>query len=433
MKKAFSYLSTIIIVLTVLSLFGWMVNQISTGKQKFGVLTKPIKSLYSFPNLFQETVKEVKKLPPTFLETPSGFKTLNQLKKDLVVLVTYTKSDDKRTILLINLKNDSILQEWTVNNPWGETGRIVNPLIHPDDGSLIYNYYYWAKPGLTKLDTNGKVIWQNQKLVVHHGMNLNRDGDIWACTIRKGKSGGVYALGGERVFYNDYKITKYDHETGEILFDKSISKIFKENGLVNYLFKSAQTHEPIHLNDVQPALKTTKYYQEDDVFISLRNINLIMHYRPKSNELIDIIEGPFAHQHDVDFLNDSVIVLFNNNTYKTYEGMPIKHAKALKEKSQWVDLGSHFSNIVSYNLETETFSFIGNAVFRENRIYTVNEGLMEFLGPTSYFVEEQNSGILWVIENGEVIYKNVLPSQHPGHHHLPNWTRIVSYGKQRLY
>ena len=426
-KKILNIFSFIVVFLFILAVYGWMVNQIGKGSKKFGVLTEPIKFMYSFPDLFEESVEEAKSLPPTFLKTPSNFKPINQLKKDLIVLATCTKTADERSIVLMNLKNDSILKEWTVDNPWGETGRIVNPLIHPD-GSLIYNYYYWAKPGLTKLDSNGKVIWQNQELVVHHGMNVNHEGDIWACTIRKGKSGGVYALDGQRVFYNDYKITKYDNETGKILFDKSITKILKENNLVNYLFKSTITDEPIHLNDVQPALKTSPFYQEDDVFISLRNINLIMHYRPANNKLIDLIEGPFAHQHDVDILNDSVLVLFNNNTYKTYEGMKINMAKKIKDKSELEDAGAHFSNIVSYNLSSKSFSFIGNSVFAKNRIHTVNEGLMEFIEPKTYFVEEQNSGVLWVIKDEKVLYKNVLKSQHVGFHHLPNWTRIIQYG-----
>ncbi|MGC9344076.1 MAG: arylsulfotransferase family protein, partial [Bacteroidales bacterium] len=234
-----------------------------------------------------------------------------------------------------------------------------------------------------------------------------------------------YTLGGTKVFYNDYRITKFDNETGEILFDKSITEILKENNLVNYLFKSATTKEPIHLNDVQPALKTTEFYQEDDVFISLRNFSAILHYRPSTNELIDLLEGPFANQHDVDFLNDSTLVIFNNNTYVDISRRGLEpHGRT----DRIVNAGDFYSNIVSYNFKTDSFSFIGDSIFRANKIFTVNEGLMEFIDPETYFVEEQNSGLLWVIRDDEVIYKNVLKSQHEGHHHLPNWTRIVKYG-----
>lgn len=426
MKKFLLVFSTLVIFLFILALFGWMVNQITTKNKKFGFLTEPIKFMYTFPDLFEESVEEVKSLPRTFIKTPKDFRALNKLKKDLEVLVSYTEAKDERSIVLLNLKNDSILKKWTVDNPFDEVARIVNPILHPD-GSLIYNYYYNDKSPLTKLDSSGKVVWKNNKLTVHHGMNLNKDGDIWASTIQDGMAGGEYKLGGEEVYYHDYRITKYDHGSGKILFDKSITEILRENGLANYLLKASQTKEPIHLNDVQPALKTTEYYQEDDVFISLRNINLILHYRPSTNELIELIEGPFIHQHDVDFLNDSVIVLFNNNTYKTWPGQKIQKARKLKNPKRIEVAGDFYSNIVSYDLSNQEFSFIGDSVFRAHDIYTVNEGLMEFLDPNTYFIEEQNEGILWVIKDDEVIYKDVLKSQHKGHHHLPNWTRIVSY------
>ena len=51
---------------------------------------------------------------------------------------------------------------------------------------------------------------------------------------------------------------------------------------------------------------------------------------------------------------------------------------------------------------------------------------MEFIDPSFYFVEEQNSGLLWIIKDNNIIYKNVLNSQHKGYHHLPNWTRLIN-------
>lgn len=423
MKKTLKIFSTIVIFLFILSLFGWMVNQVSNKNKKFGFLTEPVKFMYSFPDLFKQSVEEVKTLPRTFIPTYKNFEPINKLKKDLIVLVTYTDTSDSRSIVLLNLRNDSVLRKWTVENPWDEVARIVNPIFQTD-GSLIYNYYYTGRPGLIKLDSSGNVLWKNDSLVIHHGMNLNKDGDIWTCTTLRGKASGNYTLGGKEIFYNDCRITKFDNATGKILFDKSITEILKENGISNYILKSTAFDDPIHLNDVQPALKTTKYYQEDDVFISLRNISLILHYRPSTNELIRVIEGPFINQHDVDILNDSTLIMFNNNTH-------VDISRSGKEphndKKRLVNAGDFYSNIVSYNLKNGSFSFIGEDIFRKNKIYTKNEGLVEFIAPDTYFVEEQNSGLLWVIHNDTVIYKNVLKSQHEGYHHLPNWTRIIKY------
>lgn len=423
MKKILTIFSKVIIFLFILSLFGWMVNQMSTKNKNFGFLTNPIKFMYSFPDLFKQSAKEINELPRTFIKTYKHFKPVNKLQKDLIALVTYTNAKKTRTVALINLRNDSILRKWTFKNPWDEAARIVNPILHPD-GSLIYNYYYKLKPGLIKIDSSGNMIWKRDKLVYHHGMNLNKDGDIWACSIMPGKPTGNYILGGKKVFYNDYTITKIDNETGKTLFHKSITEILKENNLSNYVLKTANPKEPIHLNDVQPALNTTQYFQEDDVFISLRNMSLILQYRPSTNELINTLEGPFINQHDVDILNDSTLVIFNNNTY-----VDIKRTskKPHKDKKRLINAGKFYSNIVAYDFKNNSYSFIGEEVFRRNKIFTINEGLMEFIGPNTYFVEEQNPGILWVIKDDKVIYKNVLKSQHEGYHHLPNWTRIIKY------
>lgn len=424
MSKILKPLSILIIFLFLLSMFGWLVKNVEKGNKKFDFIAKPIKFMYSFPDKFKQSVKEVNTLPGTFIPTYAHFKPINKLKKDLIVLTSHSENDNSRTIVLLNLKNDSIIKKWRIDNPLDEVARIVNP-IYQADGSLIYNYYYKAKPGLFKIDASGKVLWKNDSLIVHHGMNLNKAGEIWACTAIPGwKATGIYTLNDKKIFYNDYRITKFDNQTGKILFDKSITEILKENHIANYLFKSTKTIEPIHLNDVQPALKTTKYYHEDDVFISLRNMSIILQYRPATNELIRVIEGPFVNQHDVDFLNDSTLVMFNNNTYVYIKA---ESKPPHEDTTRYVNAGNFYSNIVSYSLANDRFTFIGDSIFRANKIYTENEGLVEFIDPNTYFVEEQNSGLLWVIQNNQVIYKNVFKSQHPGYHHLPNWTRIIKY------
>jgi hypothetical protein len=70
-------------------------------------------------------------------------------------------------------------------------------------------------------------------------------------------------------------------------------------------------------------------------------------------------------------------------------------------------------------------SLVGDSVFRANKIFTFTEGLMEFVDPQTYLVEEQNTGLIWIIKDDQVLFKNVFKSQHEGHHHLPNWTRVV--------
>lgn len=423
MNKVIEVFAKVVIALFLLAIFGWMVSQRVTKKKSFGFLDGAIEFMYSFPDLFEQSVEEVKTLPRTFIKTYNQFSSVNKLKKDLIVLTTYTSAKNFREIALINLRNDSILRTWAVDSPYDETTRIINP-IYLEDGSLIYNFYYRADPGLIKLNPEGEMVWSNDSLVVHHGMNLNADGDIWACTKAKSRASGLYSIGGKDIFYNDYRITKYDGDSGNILFDKSVTQILEENDLSNYLLKTSNVKDPIHLNDVQPALKTTTYFNEDDVFISLRSMSIVLHYRPATNELIELIEGPFINQHDVDIINDSTLTIFNNNTFVDINR---KGVDPKSDTASFVYAGDFYSNIIQYDLATKNISFVADSTFRANQIFTKNEGLSEFLGDNTFFVEEQNPGLLWVIRNDSVIYKNVLKSQHEGHHHLPNWTRVVRY------
>ncbi|MCB9020322.1 MAG: hypothetical protein H6546_08320, partial [Chitinophagales bacterium] len=107
MKKLVKGLAIGVLSLAILSLFGWISIQVSKQDKEFGILTKPIKYLYTFPDLFVESVEEAKTLglPPTFLKTPEGFVPINELENDLIVLTAYSDTNNSRSVALINLRN----------------------------------------------------------------------------------------------------------------------------------------------------------------------------------------------------------------------------------------------------------------------------------------------------------------------------------------
>ena len=70
--------------------------------------------------------------------------------------------------------------------------------------------------------------------------------------------------------------------------------------------------DPIHLNDIQPVLSDGKYFKKGDVFLSLRNLSMIVLYRPDENKIIWHKQFPWIWQHDVDILNDHQISIYNN-------------------------------------------------------------------------------------------------------------------------
>ena len=420
MKKVLTTFSLLVIALFILSLYGWMVSHITKGDKQFGFITEPVKQLYSFPDLFTRSVKEVKSLPQTFVKTPENFEPVNNLESDLKVLSTNSDTGGTRSIVLLNLRNDSVHYRWKVDNPYNVSDRILNPLLFPNK-ELVFSIQ--GKP-LQRIDSSSNVLWTQDSIWAHHSMNRDHNGDIWVCSFATVyHATGHYKLGGRSVFYKDNYISKVDAETGKILYHKSVSAILKENDRANYLLKSSGSiTDPIHLNDVQPALKTTEHYRRGDLFLSLRQPSIVIHFRPESGEIINMIEGPFVSQHDVDLTSDSTLVIFNNNYYTRWS---TKSNKPPKDSSDLVMAGDFYSNLVRYDFSDDSYTFMADSIFRANRIFTGTEGLQEFVNDSTFFVEEQNTGVIWVLREDEVVYKNVLPSQHKGYHHLANWIRIV--------
>ena len=425
MQKIIKYFATTVIVLFILSIFGWTVKHMTKGDKEYAAaISEPIKLLIDFPDLFKASVKEVKTLPETFVKTPEGFNSINNLEIDVNALITYSNSDTKRTIELRNLKNDESLYKWNVKNPHKPQSRIMDPLLLPNK-EIVYSYN--GVTGLIKIDSLGNQIWKQPKMAHHHSLNLDSIGNIWACSYRKENGAfiiykGKFSIDNQSYNFIDNTICHLDINTGEILFHKSIADILVENELEHLILRSDNAEDPFHLNDVEPAMTTTENYKEGDLFMSFRNLSCLMHYRPSTNAVIEIIKGPFYSQHDVDILSDSTISIFNNNSHTIKQNTANGWRVAKEQK----DYGTFYSNVVGYNLNSKKFFDISSKAFIDNSIFTYTEGKAEQLPDGSIFIEEQNSGLIWVLKNDEVIYKGVLKSQHEGYHHLPNWTRIIN-------
>lgn len=425
MEKFFLRLSIIVLSLFGLSTFGWLVKHHSQGDPILGAkLGKGLIAYVGFLDLFEQSVEEVQKLPETFVPTPADFEPLNELDHDLLALISYSNEQKGRSVEIRNLQNEETLHRWDIPNPFQAHDRIMDPLLLPNK-QLVYSYN--GVTGLFCIDSLGTEVWKQDTIAHHHSLNLDSAGNIWACSYTKENGGfiiykGFYKLDGRELVYIDNTITQLNPRNGQILFHKSITEILVENGLENLIVKSANIEDPIHLNDVQPALKTTAYYNEGDLFLSFRNCSAVMQYRPSTNTVIRLIEGLFYSQHDVDFLNDSTIIFFNNNSHTHWSSRPGNWRVA----DERIEAGDFYSNTMAYDLKNEKLFIFESDVYRQNSIHTFTEGMQEVLADGSLWVEEQNSGLLWVFKDGKPIYRNVLKSHHPNHHHLPNWTRILT-------
>jgi hypothetical protein len=424
LRKVPIFIANTVVVLTVLCAFGWVVRETTKGKQWVPHrVSRSITFFTTLPDRLMVAKAAVERLPLVYVPSPENFEPVNELEEDVKVLVSYANANWKRTIAIKNLRTGEELKTWNVDRLANPHNRIMHSLML-QDSSLIYSLN--GVTGLIKIDKNSERLWKQDTIAHHHAINMGVDNTFWANTYSKDKGehiyyGALFSIDGREFPFIDNTITQFDVETGRILYHKSVTEILIENDLTHLLIKSDSPGDPLHINDIQPVLTDGAYMQKGDVFLSSRTSSWVMQFRPSTGEVIELIEGPFMSQHDVDIESDSTIIFFNNGGQTLKGDRPSQHRLA----ENLIEVAPQFSGVVRYNLASGKFERIYPELFAQNEIFSFTESLVEELPGGGYFIEEQNSSVLWVLKDGEVKYKNILASQHEGHHHLANWGRVM--------
>ena len=199
---------------------------------------------------------------------------------------------------------------------------------------------------------------------------------------------------------------------GEILFEKSVSQIFIDNGLEYLLFSVGDILfdiDPIHLNDIQPVNFDGEFWKKGDVFLSLRHQSMVLLYRPSTNEIIWKGTGPFFHQHDVDILDEHRISVFNNNSKDFAES----------------DVVDGHNEVIIYDFKTNEYSSYLKDSLIENDVRTITEGRGEILTNGDLFIEESNYGrTLYFNADGSLRWTHVNRAN-DGNVYRLGWSRIL--------
>ncbi len=404
-QKVLLFISKTILFLAGLSFFGHLVKHTEQGDTWWG-FERTLRNLYNLPDEFRQLFyQEDERLIE--IDTLDHF---NHLKSDLYY-ANGIYMDGDWNIELRNLKSGELKKHWSIsqwdynvgNRAFSHSEPLL-PILLPDKSIICFLH---ETPNLIRMDSNSNELWKNDETNFHHAMNLDSAGNLWVCGRNKMQG------------YWDNSILKININNGKTLFTKSISDILKEckkeyliYGVGNSDVNSGD--DPFHLNDVEPALKTTFFWNEGDLFLSLRHRSMIVQYRPSTDSVIRIIRGQFYNQHDVDFLNDSCISIFNNNTTTFIENNEVrKH------------IGLNSSNICVYNLSTEKTEFPHKKIFVEGGLFTQSQGLHRFLSDGTLFFEIQNTGEVGVISNDSLIYYGVLNNKSKnGLYERTHWPRI---------
>ena len=303
-----------------------------SGGQKYKTIQKISVFFASIPENFKAIISNRSINLNPDIEGLTKHKNKNRIKRyiekkrnALLVLPRYDQKQKKSVVDIIDLNNFSKIHSYAMDIP--KANKLVkdkkkfesfetnhsslrylyyNPLVL-EDGSLIFNAHRFP---LFKIDICSDIKWINDELKFTHSKNLDHEGNLWVPA--ESKSFSNYSKRFQFDDLNENAITKLNVD-GHILYKKSIMEIFTENNIFpkNFLLvKKLSKFNFLYVNDIQPALSDTEHWKKGDVFISLRQMSGIIHYRPSTNKVINYIEGPFSEQHDIDIISENKISNF---------------------------------------------------------------------------------------------------------------------------
>ena len=145
-------------------------------------------------------------------------------------------------------------------------------------------------------------------------MEADAEGNIWAPSVIDPSGFLPHILRD----YKDDAITEIS-PNGKILYIRSVAQILVDNGYRALLLGVGPYEKDLlHLNEIQPALTSGKYWIKGDLLVSLRNRSTIFLYRHATNKILWLRTGPWLNQHDADFIDSSRISIFGNNMVRIF-------------------------------------------------------------------------------------------------------------------
>ena len=409
--------------------FGSVVRQEIIGGTKLGRISKTSLFFAEIPSKIMKIASlnndlQVEDRFPSL----DGFNGTPNSNESYLLLSRYDGEQKEGIVELVDLTNFKVLHTWNPDiDAFNKSVQKIDEfkylkrdannsrylLSHPNllkDGGLVFQY---ASP-LRKIDSCSNLIFQNQHDLFHHSLETDMQGNIWVASYKYPQSLPIEKVGrftqNEFDFFDD-AIVKLSPD-GEILFQKSVSQIFIDNGLEYLLFSIGDEgfkRDPIHLNDIQPVDFNSQFWKKGDLFLSLRHQSMILLYRPSSNKIIWKGTGPFFHQHDVNILNDHTISVFNNNSKYFVNG----------------DFVDGNNEVIIYNFKNNKYSSYLRESLIKNDVKTITGGRSKILENGDLLLEESNySRTLYLNSDGSLRWTHVNRSRN-GKVYLNGWSRIL--------
>ena len=357
-----------------------------------------------------------------------GFNGTPNSDETYLLLSRYDGDLQEGVVELVDLTNYEIIHTWNpdidafndlveqiddfkyLNRDYNNKRSMLMDPYLTSNGELLFG---WERP-LRKIDACSNLVFQNTHDIFHHTIEIDNDGNLWVPSHIYPQSLPIEKIGRdireEGGFYDD-AIVKLSPEN-EILYEKSVSQIFIDNGLEYLLFAHGDDYEedPIHLNDIQPVNSDGNFWKKGDVFLSMRHQSMVLLYRPSTNEIIWKGTGPFLHQHDVDILDNNRISVFNNRSINIVNDTNI--------------VDGH-NEVIIYDFNTNEYSSYLKDSLIQNDVRTITEGRSEILTNGDLYIEESNYGrTLYFNADGSLRWTHVNRAG-DGNVYRVGWSRIL--------
>jgi hypothetical protein len=191
--------------------------------------------------------------------------------------------------------------------------------LYPN-GDILFNFQDKSFPyggGLVKLDKDSKIVWSLPQNT-HHDVVVEEDGTIVVPSMHYRPERMAEFPELKPWFYEDTVLLV--SPDGKVLAETSVLKaLLNYRGLlsINYSDNVGLAVEDItHLNSAEPLpagyAQAFPMFAPGDLLVSLRNISTVAVIDPGSGRTKWAITGPFAKQHDADWLPNGHIMLFDN-------------------------------------------------------------------------------------------------------------------------
>ncbi len=398
MKKFTKYLIIFWVVFILLVCIMGVTRHVVLGGNK--ITGAPKETIIFLSTFLSNTQNMGEKSKPQLIESKiklkNGFTYTPYYKKnkDYILVEVWDKVQEEFVVKLIRISDGKQIRKWIVDvqhlikkyctiidHNESTKLNIKNAVLQhayiTENGSLIF-----ALNGYFKFDKNSKMIWST-RILSHHSLERDSLGNFWGCATE------IHSKNAEKYGMYDDFIVKVSEKTGKILYKKSVFDLLMENEYNRALLFNNTSVSPdsrlsdyIHLNDVQPVYQDSKFWKKGDLFLSLRNQNLIVLYRPSTNKILWSKCGPWLKQHDVIVIDSNQIGVFGNNAL----------AQNFKETSKAFIDATNIEYI--YDFSTDKLSTPYSYLFQSTTIRTDIQGRAEILPHGNIFVEETAGGRL---------------------------------------